>query len=230
MVTGSPWSGRDALEDLAADASSAVALDTGPVNVPRPARRAWMSSLASASSVASPAIWPDSAEDRTRGDTHLPTAITAVDHHPHPAMADVAVLLPLTDATPTTTDTVDVVTRDLLTADTVDPADTASARLTTQAVDIVDAPLPPTTATADVDVPQAPTGKLCFRFFAAGLFTFCCSCVVAMSWGMLPFSFICLCSTFLVRLLRPFIPFCLFLLQETILPFERHDKKAGHSV
>jgi len=78
-------------------------------------------------------------------------------------------------------DTVDVVTRDLLTADTVDPADTASARPTTQAADTVDALLLPTTATADVDVPQAPTGKLCFRFFAVGLFTsllFLCGCHV----------------------------------------------------
>lgn len=159
-ATESLWSGRDALEDLAADASSVAALDTGPVNVPRPARKAWMSSLASASSVASPAIWPASAEDRTRGDTHLPTAITAVDHHPHLAMADVVALLLLTDVTPTTMDTVDVATRDRLTADMVDPADTASARLTTQAADTVDALLLPTTAMADVVAPQAPTGKL----------------------------------------------------------------------
>lgn len=230
MVTGSLWSGRDALEDLAADASSAAALDTGPVNVPRPARRAWMSSLASASSVASPAIWPDSAEDRTRGDTHLPTAITAVGHHPHPAMADVAALLPLTDGTPTTTDTVDVVTRDLLTADTVDPADTASARLTTQAVDTVAALLPPTTATADVDVLQAPTGKLCFRFFCCWLvyvLLFLCGCHVV---GNAALFFYLSMLYFSCPPLRLFIPFCLFLLQETILPFERHDKKAGHSV
>lgn len=230
MATGSPWSGQDALEDLAADASSVAALDTGPVNVLRPARRAWMSSLASASSVVSPAIWPDSAEDRTRGDTHLPTAITAVDHHPHPAMADVAVLLPLTDATPTTMDTVDVVTRDLLTADTVDPADTASARLTIQAADTVDALLLPTTATADVDVLQAPTGKLFFSLFYCWLvYVF-----VVLVW--LPCRGEC-CSflLFVYALLfcpplRPFVPFCLFLLQETILPIERPDKKAGHSV
>lgn len=210
-ATGSLWSGRDALEDLVADVSSVAALDTGPANVPRPARRAWMSSLASASSVASPAIWPASAEDRTRGDTHLLTATTAVDHHLHPAMADVAVLLLLTDVTPTNMDIVDVATRDLLTVDMVDPADTASARLTTQAADTVDALLPLTTAMADVDVPQAPTGKLYFFF--------CCCCLIYLCFVVLLwlpcrgecllFSFICPCSTFSCPLLS-FVLLCLF--------------------
>jgi len=57
MEAGLPSNGRGALADLAADASFATELDTGLVSAQKQAKRAWMSSLESASSVVSADIW-----------------------------------------------------------------------------------------------------------------------------------------------------------------------------
>ena len=113
-----------------------------------------MSSQESASSVASPVIWPASAKDLTRGAMHLLTATTAVDHHHLPAM-DVAVLLCLTAENLTTMDTVDAATLGLLTADTADIA----LDLLTTLVGTVAALRLLTTVTADVAVLLARMGK-----------------------------------------------------------------------
>ena len=61
METEFRWSGRDAREDPAVDASSAIRLDIGQETALRRAKRAWTSSLESASSVVNLVIWPVSA-------------------------------------------------------------------------------------------------------------------------------------------------------------------------
>lgn len=61
METEFRWSGLDAQVDLEVDASSATRLDIGQGIALRRAKRAWTSSLESASSAVSLAIWPASA-------------------------------------------------------------------------------------------------------------------------------------------------------------------------
>lgn len=61
METEFRWSGPDAQVDLAADVSSATRLDIGQETALRRAKRAWTSSLESASSAVSLAIWLASA-------------------------------------------------------------------------------------------------------------------------------------------------------------------------
>lgn len=86
-----------------------------------------------------------------------------------PATVVVAARLPTTDVIPMIMATV-VVTPDRPTAVMVDPADTASARLTTPPVvteamvATVDALLPPTTVMVVADALPAPMGKSLFSF------------------------------------------------------------------
>lgn len=62
MEAESRSNGQDALEDLAADASSAMELDTGRASVPRQVKRVWMSSPESASSAVLADTWPVTGE------------------------------------------------------------------------------------------------------------------------------------------------------------------------
>ena len=110
-------------------------------------------------------IWQDTAVELIPDALWMDLLVTTiVDLLLLPATVVVAARLPITDVIPMIMATV-VVTPDRPTVVMVDPADTASARLTTPAVvtevmaATVDALLPPTTVMAVVDALPAPMGK-----------------------------------------------------------------------